>query len=50
MVFIMGGLTYSEMRVAYEVTRDVKNWEVIVGADHVIMPEAFLNDLRDLDK
>ncbi|XP_022711544.1 protein ROP-like isoform X2 [Varroa jacobsoni] len=47
-VFIIGGATYSEMRVAYETTRDLKNWEVIVGSDHIITPEGFLSDLRDI--
>ncbi|XP_053215034.1 protein ROP-like [Panonychus citri] len=47
-VFVIGGLTYSEMRVAYEVTRDIKTWEVIVGSDHILTPEGFLSDLRDL--
>ena len=31
LVYIMGGVTYSEMRAAYEVTADKKNWEVIIG-------------------
>jgi syntaxin-binding protein 1 len=47
-VFIIGGITYSEMRVAYETTKELKNWEVLVGSDHIITPEGFLSDLRDL--
>jgi len=31
LVFIIGGITYSEMRSAYEVTAEAKHWEVIVG-------------------
>ncbi|RWS29997.1 protein ROP-like protein [Leptotrombidium deliense] len=47
-VFVIGGMTYSEMRCCYEVTKDVKNWEVLVGSDHILSPEGFLGDLRDL--
>ena len=31
LVYIMGGMTFSEFRVGYEITNDRKNWEVIVG-------------------
>ena len=30
-VFVVGGTTYSEMRAAYEVSADKKNWEIVMG-------------------
>lgn len=49
-VFIVGGMTYSEMRVAYEVSETYKNWEVVVGSTHILTPEGFLRNLGTLTK
>merc|ERR1712110_1223931 len=49
-VFILGGATYSEARVGYEVSNDKSpSWEVIVGGDTpVLTPEVFLQNVGNL--
>ncbi|XP_046403607.1 protein ROP [Ischnura elegans] len=47
-VFVIGGISFSEIRCAYEVTNALKNWEVIIGSSHVLTPENFLSDLNNL--
>merc|ERR1719158_630410 len=47
-VFIMGGATYSEFRVGYEISNDKKNWEVIVGGSQILTPEGFLTNIKQL--
>ncbi|XP_031623323.1 protein ROP-like [Contarinia nasturtii] len=49
-VFIVGGISYSEMRCAYEVTAAKSGWEAIVGASHILTPSGFLGDIASLSK
>lgn len=46
-VFVVGGVAYSEMRSGYEVSQE-KNWEVVVGGSHILTPSSFLDDLKKL--
>ena len=48
-VCVLGGVTYSEMRCAYEVTRDnKKGFEVICGGSTILTPSRFLDDVKSL--
>ncbi|XP_005805273.1 syntaxin-binding protein 3 [Xiphophorus maculatus] len=49
-IFVIGGITYSEMRCAYEVTQAVKSCEVILGSSHILTPISLLEDIKALSK
>ncbi|KAH8071777.1 hypothetical protein JL721_4285 [Aureococcus anophagefferens] len=48
-VVVLGGVTYSELRSAYEVSRE-KRKEVIIGGTQLLTPDTFLAQLADSKK
>uniref|UniRef100_A0A669PIJ2 Syntaxin binding protein 3 n=1 Tax=Phasianus colchicus TaxID=9054 RepID=A0A669PIJ2_PHACC len=49
-LFVIGGITYSEMRCAYEVSQAYKSCEVIIGSTHVLTPRRLLDEIKSLNK
>ncbi|KAK9729404.1 syntaxin binding protein 1, variant 3 [Basidiobolus ranarum] len=46
-IFVTGGVTYSEIRSAYEIAKTYQR-DVYIGSTHIITPKSFLEDLRFL--
>ncbi|CAL8306280.1 unnamed protein product [Lota lota] len=49
-VFVIGGVCYSETRCAYQVTQAVKSCQVIIGSSHIVTPTGLLEDIKALSK
>ncbi|XP_041335448.1 syntaxin-binding protein 3 isoform X4 [Pyrgilauda ruficollis] len=49
-VFVIGGVMYSEMRSAYEVSEAYKSCEVVIGSTHILTPRKLLEEVKSLSK
>ncbi|XP_025198177.1 syntaxin-binding protein 1-like [Melanaphis sacchari] len=47
-LFMLGGVSYSEMRCAYEVSKNSTNWEFIIGSSNPLTPNQFIQNLSKL--
>ncbi|KAI3636808.1 hypothetical protein MIR68_005075 [Amoeboaphelidium protococcarum] len=46
-LFIVGGVTYSEIRAIYQISNLIKR-EIFIGSTHVVTPDQFVDDLKQL--
>jgi syntaxin-binding protein 1 len=46
-IFIAGGMSYSEIRTAYEMAA-ANNWDILIGSTHITTPPSFMDDMRML--
>jgi len=47
-VFVAGGMTYSEIREAYDLSSSVGK-DIYIGSTHTLTPRQFIDDLKTLD-
>jgi len=47
-VFVAGGMTYSEMREAYRLSKSLDK-DIIIGSTHNLTPRVFIDDLKVLE-
>eukprot|EP00002_Diphylleia_rotans_P007281 TRINITY_DN1679_c0_g1_i1.p1 TRINITY_DN1679_c0_g1~~TRINITY_DN1679_c0_g1_i1.p1 ORF type:complete len:623 (-),score=137.85 TRINITY_DN1679_c0_g1_i1:324-2192(-) len=48
-VFIIGGMTHSEMRAAYEITKNMHR-EVLIGSTHILTPQTWVESMKSLER
>ncbi|KAJ3341868.1 vacuolar sorting protein VPS33/slp1, partial [Gonapodya sp. JEL0774] len=48
-VFVLGGMTFAELRSAYEIQKEFRR-EVVIGTTHMITPSELIASLRDLKR
>jgi len=48
LVFVAGGMTYSEMRETYLLSKSLKK-DIIIGSTHTFTPKRFMEDMKSLE-